>query len=263
MKGFLGLASTALLSGVMATSATAGIIVNEDWSGETIGDHSNQLTNWASTGTSANATIVNYPSNGIDHAMELGRNAGFAKSNMDVTAATKLIIQFDFTNTQATTDGAYFGMFIRDTGGTSNPVYRVQWQGTSSSFTVRKTNTSLVPTGSPSWGSQIFADHTTHTVKMEISFDSVNNKNMIEMFMDGVSKGVVYDIHGMTNDGAGNTRRLLPNNIWSIQFSNFNNEATALNVLDNVSIVTVVPEPAGMSLMGLGGLMLMKRRKNA
>lgn len=260
--GLLTVLALLLGTGAAPGNADASIIVTDDWEAETLGDNTSQLANWNAQGTAANGVIVDSdPGAGVNQALQIGQSAGINKNNMNLTGAHGLSVKFDFTNIQPTTDGAWFGLFLRDTVG-SNPLYRVQWQGTNSSLIVRKTNTSL--SGWTSLGSALFADHSTHNIELRLLFspgdDPNSGFNTLELLVDSVSHGTVTDFGGVTSDGAGNFRRLVPNATWSIQLVNFNAEATALNLLDNITIATI-PTPAALPAgLAMLGTLLMRRR---
>lgn len=268
------LCAAAILGFGSALNAAPVVLVNDTFEQETLGDNSSQLTNWANQGTATNGTIIDTdPGAGENKAFRIGQLAGIQKSGLNLTTGNpgnlnpvQLSIKFDFTDVAVAND--YFAFFWRDQA-TGNPLYRVQWNAGigGGAIVLRKTNTQLgsfaVPAGF--WNA-------THNIELTVLFDpgtnSMTGTNTLELFLDGVSQGTRQDIGGVTDDDgsqalpAGNLRRLLPTSVSSIQLQNFNNEAGALNILDNVSISyeTVIPEPASLALLAIGGAMMFTRR---
>ncbi|MFA9478879.1 PEP-CTERM sorting domain-containing protein [Phycisphaerales bacterium AB-hyl4] len=250
---------TGLVVGVVACSMTLSTasaalvvteVVSEDWSGQSVGDTADELVQWGGLGNAANGIIVD--TGGGNLAMQLGQGAGFMKGGLEMGDALGVTMQFDFTTPQGS-DG-WFGIFYRDTSSSVNPVYRVQWNTNQNVIFMRKNNTNLASynVGSGFWAGE------THTINFEITFDDANNQNLLELFVNGESRMTAED-----NGGAGDERRPLPTDNSSIQFFNYNYEATASNLIDNIIISKTIPEPASLSLLALGGMTLLFRRGRA
>ena len=249
--------------GAATLNAAPILLIDDDFQEDAIGDHTNQLVNWQAQGIAANGVIID--NGGGNHALQTGQNGGIITAGLNLVDNTftqrTVSIQFDFTD--VATNNYWFGLFWSDN--LSVPRYRVQWNASVSGgqIIIKKSNTQLgggfgVTTG--------FWEGTERTVELTIAFDpssdAMTGVNTLELFLDGVSQGTREDIGGVTNDGAGNLNRLLPTANGKTWLSNFNNEATALNIIDNVS-VTVIPEPASFLFLGAGTLMLLARRRDA
>ena len=222
---------------VATTTGFSGVLLDDDFSQEDLGDDLSELTNWKVQGTPSHGGVIDHPLGSGTNALWIGQGSGIRGENLDVANVQKFTFLVDFTDPVVGSD--WFAMFFRDnTSYAAQNTYRVQWYGTYSTILVKKQNHELASIAKPA----DFKDGNMHTIELKIDFDPSSDPkqgtNILRLVIDGTQVGPdMYDIGGVTdNDYPAHdyTNRVLATADSVVYVYNFNNEATASNILSRV-----------------------------
>ncbi len=267
-KNLLGVVLLLCVSG-LATSAMADVVFTEDFESMTAGQKLDDQNGWVvATGGNAGGIDIRDDSKAWDNYsgkwgyMNTGDSDGFYRKSIgvDLSSATELTIEFSFRASTATARSR-FGLSYGDspflifgtTSGTTKGQIGIQHVDSNDVWQTTEL------TGGDVLGDSELSD----LMKVRLVLD-VTNKLATMSYIDPSDtwqtpshlENVSIDINPGTND---HTDPANWNNAY-LRFQKIEDGTEDRTALDNLSI-SEVPEPATLSLLVLGGVAMLKRRK--
>jgi PEP-CTERM motif-containing protein len=253
----LAISSCALVS----SSTRAAVVFSDNFDSYSNGNLSGQ-GGWTATASAATPMqvtgttnkVVTLGTSGQDEYHALSGSVPLTPGNNIVTSAT-----INVTSAQAT--GDYF-LHLSDPAGTTTNFYqRLFIKSTTGGYLLGLTDIS--GTGSTTdYGTGVLATGTNHDVYVVWNFVSGNNNDTFQVYVDPtdtttLSNNTPYVTHTWSSATA-EPATLSAVNLRQGSASN----AAALTV-DNLSVSGLVPEPATLSLLSMGAVSLIRRRRHA
>jgi len=225
---------------VLAPTANAQVIFNEDFEAYTLGDSSGQ-GGWVDFGGTRIVPVVDTIANGGTQSLEFSTNPGYGSdTTLDLAApitSGQLALSFDVYQPVGYDGNSHFFFSRGPTlSGTFDEGLHLFGDGTAGTF---------FDSGSPT--TPLLTDQ---WVNVMINIDLDANTTT-------ASYGGTEIFNGAWNNGGGTPNQFQGINIWAAEGLN-----VAVFNVDNLSLV-VVPEPSAFALLGLGfaGLVLRRRRR--
>lgn len=242
MKKYL--TSALAIAGTAALIPTAGAvsILNETFEGYTLGDSGGQ-GGWVDFGGARLANIVNTNANGGTQSIEFSTNPGYGSdTTLDLAApitSGKLVLSFDLYQPTGFDGSAHIFLSRGPTlTGTFDEGMHLFGDGTAGTF---------FDSGSPT--TPLLIDQWVNVlVNIDLDADTAT-----------ASYGGTEIYNGVWNTGGASPTQFQGMNIWAA-------EGAAVGVfnIDNLTLDTIpIPEPSGMTLLGLGFVSLAFRRRRA
>jgi len=239
------LLAAGLLIGLLAPAAQSATVFSDDFDGETVGNDPSQWTD-NSSDTNADVSVSSTEAQSPSNSMLLDDDtSGAAIANATFSEITSGIVEWEFSffETATNTDPLVPGLMRARLGNSSED----------------EDNGLLVITAGDGSGNVLFRQSTTETnpdtVIGTIALDEWNTVRVV-----GDLATQMADVY--FNGALAVSDQLFRNTVSSFDALQFDSSAglTGDLFIDDVS-VTVIPEPASLGLLGLGGAVMLSGRR--